>query len=212
MKEHEAKERVPASEGRGLLPALPPGDKAPVGSGCLQARFAGPEAADRWEETRDPLGSFQATIKQIGAYKDSKFGAPAIVYSTPYDGWRLYMNLTQRSKYSLCQFLTLFEYDKLVLLIEKYGLSIIRRWHRDQIDGVAVKNAVFQASDPQLENLIQELARTQDSMRSEVSPRYRFDERWEDFCLCLEIDGYIRERKEEGGWPGEGPLGKFVPA
>ena len=123
------------------------------------------------------------------------------------------MNLTQRSKYSLCQFLTLFEYGKLVLLIEKYGLSTIQRRIRDQVCEVAVKNAVFQASDLQLENLVQELERTHDSMRSEVSPRYKFDERWEDFLLCLEIDGYIRERKEEDGWLGEGPtitLGKFV--
>ena len=68
--EHE-KERVSASDGRGLLPALPPGDKAPVGTGRLQARFAGPEeAADRWRKpTADPLGPPQRRIKGvIGLY------------------------------------------------------------------------------------------------------------------------------------------------
>ena len=123
------------------------------------------------------------------------------------------MNLTQRSKYSLCQFLTLFEYGKLVLLIEKYGLSIIQRQHWDQICEVEVKNAVFQASDLQLESVIQELARTHDSMRNEVSPRYKYDDRWEDLCRCLEIDGYAREQKKEKDlWSGGETIttGRFV--
>ena len=33
-------------------------------------------------------------------------------------------------------------------------------------------------------------------MRTGVSPRRRFDERWQDLRLCLELDGYARERNE----------------
>ena len=33
------------------------------------------------------------------------------------------MNLSQRSKLSLCQFLTLFGRDELILLLAKFGLS-----------------------------------------------------------------------------------------
>ena len=64
--EHE-KGRITASEGRGLLPAVPPGEKAPVRTGRFQARIAGREAAAarRREESRDPLGSSQGPVKQI---------------------------------------------------------------------------------------------------------------------------------------------------
>lgn len=128
------------------------------------------------------------------------------------DGVR--MNLSTRSRHSLCQFLTLFERVTVVILLAKFEFPI-RKIEYGPYE-LAVRDVVLQASDLQLGNLIQELERTHDSMRNEVSPRYNFDERWEDFCLCLEIDGYIRERKEEGGgWFGEGPtitLGKFVPA
>ena len=51
-REHEAKERVPVSDGRGLLPALPPEDQAPVGTGRLQARLSGRETSpDRQRES-----------------------------------------------------------------------------------------------------------------------------------------------------------------
>jgi hypothetical protein len=48
----------------------------------------------------------------------------------------------------------------------------------------------------QLGELIQELARTHGAMRTGVSPRYRFDERWKDLRLCLALDGYAKERNE----------------
>lgn len=38
--------RIPASEDRGLLPAVPPGDKAPVGTVCLQTRLTARKAAE----------------------------------------------------------------------------------------------------------------------------------------------------------------------
>jgi hypothetical protein len=35
-------------------------------------------------------------------------------------------------------------------------------------------------------------------MRSSVSPRYKFDERWQDFSRCLQLDGYGLVRDEYG--------------
>ena len=83
------------------------------------------------------------------------------------------MNLSRRSELSLCQFLGLFGRDELVLLLDKYEFPT-----------------------DELEGLIQELARTRNSMRTGVSPRFRFDERWTDLRLCLELDGYAKERDE----------------
>ncbi len=77
-REHEAKERDPASDGRGLLPALPPGGKAPVGTGRLQARRADQETSpERWrEKAADPLGGSQGLIKGIiGGWRETDLPA-----------------------------------------------------------------------------------------------------------------------------------------
>ena len=108
------------------------------------------------------------------------------------------MNLSRRSKLSLCQFLMLFGRDELVLLLGKYGFptnELEDEWVGASIAG-ALKEVIVPASTSQLEGLVQELARTRASMRTGVSPRYRFDERWTDLRLCLELDGYAKERDE----------------
>ncbi len=118
------------------------------------------------------------------------------------------MNLGQRSKLSLCQFLMLFDRDDLVLLFGKYGLptdELENQWGGQNISA-AVRGAVLQASSSQLGELVQELARTHGSMRTGVSPRCRFDERWNDLRLCLELDGYAKERNEY-----DIELDRFVP-
>ena len=112
------------------------------------------------------------------------------------------MKLGRRSRLSLCQFLTLFGRGELVLLLGKYGFptdELENEWAGAGTAG-ALKDVVVQASASQLEGLVQELARTQYSMRIGISPRYRFDERWTDLRLCLELDGYAwkRDRDEFG--------------
>lgn len=118
------------------------------------------------------------------------------------------MNLSKRAKLSLCQFLDLFERDSLVLLLDKYELPTDELESHRIGQGVTpvVKEVVLEASASQLEELVQELARTQGSMRTEISPRYRFDERWDDLLLCLKLDGYAKERDEY-----DRELGRFVP-
>ncbi len=91
------------------------------------------------------------------------------------------MNLSKRSKLSLCQFLSLFGREDLILLLSKYGFStdeLENQWAGVSI-AAALREVVIPAS-AQLESLVQELARTRDSMRTGVSPRYHFDERWTD--------------------------------
>lgn len=101
------------------------------------------------------------------------------------------MNLGNRSKISLCQFLLLFQRDELALLLGKYGFDTDDvEYHGGQPLSTALRELVLQASPRQLGELIQELARTNGSMRTDISPRYRFDERWDDLRLCLELDGY----------------------
>lgn len=111
------------------------------------------------------------------------------------------MNLSQRSKLSLCQFLALFGRDELIFLLGKHGLPTdeLENERRGQTVPTSLRRSVLRAADSQLGDLIQELARTQNSMRTSISPRYRFDERWADLRLCLELDGYGKGRNEFGG-------------
>ena len=118
------------------------------------------------------------------------------------------MNLSHRSKLSLCQFLMLFGRDELIPLFGKFGLStyeIENQWVSPSVAG-PMRQAILWATTTQLGELVQELARTHNSMRAGVTPRYRFDERWKDLRLCLELDGYAKERDE-----CDSELNRFVP-
>ena len=104
------------------------------------------------------------------------------------------MNLSRRSRLSLCQFLDLFDRDALVVLFEKYGLGtneLSNEWGGTSATA-AVWKAVLEASGEQIGNVLGEALRTHGALRYQISPRYRFDERWKDLLLCLELDGYRR--------------------
>lgn len=116
------------------------------------------------------------------------------------------MNLSKRSKLSLCQFLILFERGEPVTLLDKYDF-FEDEWEYQNVsqyetqDELArqLRKVVLRASPEQLGNLLEEMARTQDSLRSLVTPRYRFDERWDDLLTCLQMDGYVLKTEYKGG-------------
>ena len=108
------------------------------------------------------------------------------------------MNLSRRSKLSICQILDLFDRDPLVILFEKHGLrtdDLSNPWCGSSITA-AVREAVLAASCEQIGNVVEEALRTHGALRSQIVPRYRFDERWNDLILCLELDGYRRGQDE----------------
>lgn len=118
------------------------------------------------------------------------------------------MNISQRSKLSLVQFLGLFERDVLIVLFEKYGVPAenLSEWSGATLTA-AVRDAVFGASGAQLSNVLGEVLRTNRTLRHNISPHYRFDERWNDLLLCLELDGYRRGRMAYPVVPGSAGLG-----
>jgi hypothetical protein len=119
------------------------------------------------------------------------------------------VNLSTRSRLSVCQFLILFSRDELVLLFGKYQPptdALEDRWGSGKSTIIAVRDTVLEAPASAVGELLQEIARTRSSMRTSVSPRYRFDERWEDLERCLELDGYGLEKDE---WGRE--LNRFAP-
>jgi hypothetical protein len=91
------------------------------------------------------------------------------------------MIINLRTKISLSQLLDLFEYNLNNLLLEKHSLDHYCSNTTDIKDALEGEN---------LELLIQEIISTKRDLRSRVSPKYRFDERWEDFQKCLLLDGY----------------------
>ncbi len=99
------------------------------------------------------------------------------------------MIVTKRTKLSLCQFLDLFEQDVVHILLEKHGIT---PWGYSQTE---ISGVLSEADHDSIESLIDELIRTNGDLRNRVSPRYRFDERWNDFLKCLLLDGFKVEEK-----------------
>lgn len=99
------------------------------------------------------------------------------------------MIITKRTKLSLCQFLDLFEQDVVHVLLEKHGITV---WGYSQTE---IGEVLSEADHGSIESSIDELVRTNGDLRNRVSPRYRFDERWNDFQKCLLLDGFKIEEK-----------------
>jgi len=70
------------------------------------------------------------------------------------------------------------------VLLEKHAISF---WGSDLTE---IYSALSEADHFSIESLINELVGTKGDLRNRVTPRYRFDERWDDFEKCLLLDGY----------------------
>lgn len=92
------------------------------------------------------------------------------------------MVFSTRTKISLSQFLELFEISFTNILFEKYSMEDSCRNIQD------IKESIFSSNS--LDILIPELISTRQDLRSRISTKYKFDERWNDFEKCLFLDGY----------------------
>lgn len=101
------------------------------------------------------------------------------------------MNVSKRTRLSLSQFLDLFGSDTSNLLLEKHNISS----EDDYENKVSVKQSILQADSKSIASLLEEIAKTEGDLRNRVSPRYRFDERWDELKGCLLLDGFKVERK-----------------
>jgi hypothetical protein len=118
------------------------------------------------------------------------------------------MKISKRTRLSLCQFLPLLGRSKIGIILEKYdipGDEVSGSWHNTSLDE-AVKSALLGASDSQVTEILQELARTGAAIRKNVSPKVLFDEPWSDLELCLQLDNIVRAKDDYGG-----DLAFFVP-
>lgn len=102
--------------------------------------------------------------------------------------------ISNRSKSSLCLYLTLHNPADVRLFFDRYGIAMDPLLNEGMsftpyiID--ALRSSVFAATSEQLLVLLNGFVRTAGDLRSRISPRYRHDERWDDLCRCLQLDGY----------------------
>lgn len=98
--------------------------------------------------------------------------------------------LSTRTKLSLIQYLQLFSQDLLSLLFRKHHCEVPYHAHTDYLE-----DALSKSHPGQVASLLDEIVKTQGDLRSRISPRYRYDERWEDLTRCLLLDNYKIEDK-----------------
>ena len=91
------------------------------------------------------------------------------------------MILNLRTKISLSQLLDKFDYPQINILFEKHSLPYDCSNITDIKDVLTTENII---------PLIQEVILTKRELRSRISPKYVFDERWDDFEKSLLLDGY----------------------
>ena len=101
--------------------------------------------------------------------------------------------LSTRTALSLWLFLGLQDRGFLTMLLKKNGLPSDLGYFSDL--ATALQWHLSEVAADHLHSLLDEIVRTQNDLRARVGETYRYDERWEDFLRCLELDGY----KVEGG-------------
>lgn len=101
---------------------------------------------------------------------------------------------SRRTSLSLVQFLGLQDRTFVGLLFEKQGLPYsgqIACAEPYALDFLAtVGDSTAKAAQDQIHALVREIIRTKGDLRSRVTPKYRFDERFGDLETCLLLDGY----------------------
>ena len=98
--------------------------------------------------------------------------------------------ISRRSKASLAQLLALYDFGFVRVLLEKHGTYFVT----GKMELTAkLDNAIDCADSEEIFAVLQEIARTKGDLRARVEPRYRFDQRFADLELCLNLDGYSIE-------------------
>jgi len=100
------------------------------------------------------------------------------------------MMISNISCSSLAQLLCLLDENFVFVLLGKHNVDYF------VFDEVGLSAALSdECSAEDKTSLIDEMVRTRGDIRNRISPRYRFDERWDDLEKCLLLDGYRIEDK-----------------
>ena len=109
------------------------------------------------------------------------------------------MNVSERTKSSIAQFIGLFSKDDISFLMGKHSISTDSVVNYDYRYGISIDSAALQAvrdaDSKSIASLLEEIVRTSGYLRHKVSPRKRFDDRWNDLKKCLMLDGFKVENE-----------------
>lgn len=100
------------------------------------------------------------------------------------------MQITKRSKISLSQLLSVVNEPSVYVLLDKYDLD-----SNASSSAIELSEAMQTATELQLTDLINEVASTSQTLRNTVTPRYKYDDRYDEFTKSLMLDGYVIEDK-----------------
>ena len=95
------------------------------------------------------------------------------------------MQITKRSKISLAQLLGVMDRQSVYVLLDKYDFD---SYQANSVIGIS--DEMKSASEEQLSNLIEEIIRTGSTLRNGVSPKYKYDDQFNEFRKSLLLDGY----------------------
>ncbi|MCE5271143.1 hypothetical protein LLH00_07655 [bacterium] len=87
---------------------------------------------------------------------------------------------SRRTRISIAQLLRYLPYEIVSDIADKYNIDVFGDVFSK------IKNADFEC----LMLVVQETVNKKNSLRTEVQPRYKFDEQWADLEKCLMLDGY----------------------
>jgi hypothetical protein len=101
-----------------------------------------------------------------------------------------------RTLHSLAQFLELLDSELVAVLLQKhrlYGSEVDHALQYTYRTGflTALLASLRAGGESEISTLLDELVRTSSDLRNRVSPRYRFDQRFDDLERCLQLDGYV---------------------
>jgi hypothetical protein len=107
--------------------------------------------------------------------------------------------ISNRTKFSLSQFLSLQDLGYLRTLLYKHGIPSCDALSNAPFYTAYVMdelcNVILWATSEQLLSLLGEIVRTGADLRARVTPEEQYHDRWADLVRCLELDGYRIEGK-----------------
>lgn len=100
------------------------------------------------------------------------------------------MQISRRTKFSLAQLLSVVERPTIYVLFDKFGFE-------PQLvsSPAGISSEINSADDEVLSDLIIEVVETNKVLRSETTPRYKFDDQFSIMEKSLLLDGYLVENK-----------------
>jgi hypothetical protein len=100
------------------------------------------------------------------------------------------MQVSRRTKFSLAQLLSVVGRPTIYVLFDKFGFE-----PQLVASPAGISREINSATDEILSDLIIEVIETSGTLRSETSPKYKFDEQFSLMEKSLLLDGYLIENK-----------------